>query len=216
MTEQDAQLAQIAVQADQTLTWTQTIITEGINSDHDYELAGSIVRRAQQEKKAAEAEYQHLYRPIKTAMDRLRARWKEVSAPWDEAQTILRAAMTTYATEKEQASREEALKLAAAARKEMEKPEASVEKVESLVAKAQAIDESAPQVEGVSYRENWTAEVDDLIALCAAVAAGDVPADLVQPNMKRLREMAKAMKDTFKVPGCRAVVKKVMQVRGSR
>ena len=57
---QEAALRPLAEQADQTLTWTQTIITEGINSDHDYELAGSIVRRAQQEKKAAEAEYQHL------------------------------------------------------------------------------------------------------------------------------------------------------------
>jgi len=213
MTDHDAQLTRIAVQAGQTLTWTQTIITEGITSDDDYELAGNIVRRAQQEKKEAEAEYQHLYRPIKTAMDRLRTRWKEVSAPWDEAQTILRGAMTTYATAKEQAAREEALKLAAAARKEMEKPTTNAKKVEALVAKAQEIDEGAPEVQGVSYRENWGVEVDDPIALCAAVAAGDVPADLVEPNMKRLREMAKAMKDTFKVPGCRAVVKKVMQVR---
>ena len=209
------ELNEIALQSRQTLDWTQSVIADGIQSDDDYAIAGEIVRRAQREKKHAESEYQHLYRPIKTAMDRLRARWKEVSAPWDEAQSILRKAMTAYATAKEAAAHAEALKLAAAARKEMAKPTADARKVEDLVVQAQGIsDSTAPKVEGVSYRENWTVEVDDLTMLCAAVASGDVPEDLVLPNMKRLREMAKANKTTFKVPGCQAVVQKVMQVRG--
>jgi len=214
-TDPGAQLVQIESQASQMLAWTRSIVAEGIQTDDDYEIAGKIVRQAQQEKKAGEAEYQHLYRPMKTAIDRLRTRWKEVSSPWDEAQTILRKAMTDYATAKEKAAREEALKLAAAAREELEKEQADATKVESLVSKAQEIDESAPKVEGVSYRETWGVEVDDLTALCAAVVAGDVPEDLVMPNMKRLREMAKAQKKTFNIPGCHAEAKKTIQVRGA-
>jgi hypothetical protein len=213
MNEPDHQLMKLANVSGQTLVWAQRVINDGIESDDDYELAGEIVRRAKQEKAEAEKEYKELYQPAKLVVDRLRNRWREVSAPWDLADRILRQAMTLYTEQKEQAAREEALLLAAKAREELDKPDADAEKVEAMIEKAQRIDESPPPVSGVSYRESWTVEVDDITALCGAVAVGEAASDLVQPNMKRLREMAKAMKDTFNVPGCRAVAKKVMQVR---
>ena len=63
----------------------------------------------------------------------------------------------------------------------------------------------APKVEGVSVRETWDAVCDDVKALCRAVADGTMPATLVTPNLTALRQMAKALKGEFRVPGCRAV-----------
>ncbi len=68
---------------------------------------------------------------------------------------------------------------------------------------AQPVRRSVP-TSGVSYAKEWYAEVNDIKALCAAVANGTAPEDAVSPNMVKLNAMATAMKSALKVPGVAA------------
>jgi len=61
------------------------------------------------------------------------------------------------------------------------------------------------KTKGFSSRENWSAEVTDIKALCRAVADGKTAENLVGANMPALNQMARAMKQAFNVPGVRAV-----------
>lgn len=66
---------------------------------------------------------------------------------------------------------------------------------------------------GVSTSQRWKAECIDIRALCKAIAEGRVSSELVQPNMVALSAMARAMKATFNVAGCRAVTETSVGVR---
>ena len=74
-----------------------------------------------------------------------------------------------------------------------------------------------PAAPGVSFRDNWSAEVVDLAALVRAIAGecpmcrctsphvGSQPITLVAATMPALNQMARALKEAFNVPGVRAV-----------
>jgi hypothetical protein len=62
-----------------------------------------------------------------------------------------------------------------------------------------------PKLEGVSFSDGWKAEVTDLGALIAAVAAGQQPATLLLPNQVALNQLARAMKRSLNVPGVTVV-----------
>jgi len=66
---------------------------------------------------------------------------------------------------------------------------------------------------GVTTSQRWKAEVFDMKALCRAIAEGRVSTELVQPNLVALNGMARAMKATFQIPGCRAVPETSVSVR---
>jgi hypothetical protein len=61
-----------------------------------------------------------------------------------------------------------------------------------------------PAAPGVSFRDNYSAEVTDLIALVQSVATGAQPITLLLPNMPALNQMARALKDAMSIPGVKA------------
>lgn len=61
-----------------------------------------------------------------------------------------------------------------------------------------------PVASGVSFRDTWTAEVTDLMALVQAVATGAQPITLLAPNLPALNQLARALKGAMNVPGVRA------------
>jgi hypothetical protein len=72
------------------------------------------------------------------------------------------------------------------------------------------VEKSVPKVAGgPSYRTIWDAQVVDLMALVKAVAAGTVSINALQANQTFLRQQAMSLKDTFKVPGCKAYSRRV-------
>ncbi len=71
------------------------------------------------------------------------------------------------------------------------------------------------QIKGVSMRQDWDAEVVDLLGLVKAVASGRVPVEAILPNTKFLRSQAKAMKGNLKYPGVRAVARETTAFRSS-
>lgn len=68
-----------------------------------------------------------------------------------------------------------------------------------------------------SVRKNWKVEVEDVRALCAAVAAGDLPVQAVAPNVAFLRSMVtntpKDQREALRVPGVRFYADESLAVR---
>jgi len=68
------------------------------------------------------------------------------------------------------------------------------------------------KAEGVSYRDNYSAEVTDLMTLVKAVAAGKAPITCLAADMTNLNGWARLTKGTEALPGVR-VVKSTTQTR---
>lgn len=71
-----------------------------------------------------------------------------------------------------------------------------------------------PKASGVSYRDNWKAEVTDLDALLQAIVEGKAPKSLVKIDSAKLNQLAKAMKDELRYPGVRAYNDRVVAAGG--
>jgi hypothetical protein len=71
----------------------------------------------------------------------------------------------------------------------------------------------APRVEGVSFRDEWSAEVTDLSALVKAIAGGTVPLTLVKADQVALNGMARSLREAMKIPGVKAVSKRNVAAR---
>ena len=71
-----------------------------------------------------------------------------------------------------------------------------------------------PKLEGISSRTQWKHEVTNFKALVAAVAAGIVPIEYLQPNDKVLAGIASALKDATRIPGVKVYPKSIIASRG--
>lgn len=69
--------------------------------------------------------------------------------------------------------------------------------------------EAPTAIKGVSYAENWKAEVTNLKALLKGILEGIVPITAVQPDQSVLDKAAKAMKEHMTWPGVRAYMERV-------
>lgn len=69
------------------------------------------------------------------------------------------------------------------------------------------------RVDGITHRDQWSAEVTDLMQLVQAVAVGRAPLTLVKADEVALNQMARALKQGMNVPGVRAVPKAITSVR---
>ena len=67
------------------------------------------------------------------------------------------------------------------------------------------------QAAGVSFRDNWSAVVDDLPALVKAVAEGKADAVLLTPNMPELNRRARtaSVRAQWNIPGVRPVSERI-------
>jgi len=136
---------------------------------------------------------------------------------WDAEQERLRLAEQRRLQEAQRKAGEEA-RLALAA--EAEANGATDETVEEIldtpvVQPAIVAKPTFQKANGVSRQERWGAEVVDIKALCRAVADGQAAPTMVLPNMVALNSMARAMRSTFNVPGCKAVTTTSVAVRSA-
>jgi hypothetical protein len=81
--------------------------------------------------------------------------------------------------------------------------DASSDTAQRAVAASARDAESAPRVEGVSFRDNWRAEVTDKVAFVAAIAARPDLVNLVDPNVAALNHLARAYKGALDIAGVR-------------
>lgn len=144
----------------------------------------------------------------------------DAEAPLADAERIAKAALVTYDTEQERQARIEQQRLQAEARRQEEERRLAdavalesagdVVEAEALIAApievpVIAVAPTTPKVSGISYRETWGAEVVDLAALVAYVAAHPQFAALLLPNMPALNGQARSLKGQLQIPGVKAV-----------
>ena len=71
------------------------------------------------------------------------------------------------------------------------------------------VPKATPKVDGLSYRENWSADVTDKLALIKAVAEGKAPLAYVEANYAVLNQAARSLKQELNgIPGVKAVMTK--------
>lgn len=154
----------------------------------------------------------HTYVEIRTRRD-------EIKKPLEEAKKqILGPAMARYQERASQEAKAEQERLQSEMRKAQE--EALLREAEAAhdagdLAKAKAILETPivdvaiaiPKigVEGVSFRETYSAEVTDLAELVKAVSRGEVSIQALKANETWLNGQARALKTEFKSPGVKLV-----------
>ena len=146
---------------------------------------------------------------------------RKVEMPLAQAETILKRGIATFEQEQErirQQQEREAREAAARAEEEMRlqtavqaeelgaEPETVAEILETpLPMVAPEVAPTFQRAAGVSTRETWRGECYSIRDLCKAVAEGKASPELVLPNGPAINQLARAMKQTMNVPGCRAV-----------
>jgi hypothetical protein len=165
------------------------------------------------------------HRPFKEQANRLH---KDICAAETKLLAPLKTARPIYsqkilAWEAEQRRREQELRRQAEAEArrlaeeaamqaaiEAEKAGATEEVVEQILERPPLY--VAPQIAptyqksaGITSVDRWRAEVVDINELLRAILDGRLPPSYVEPNMTALNARARAEKDAFMVPGCKAV-----------
>ena len=129
---------------------------------------------------------------------------------WDREQKALQEAEQKRLQD-EARKREEEARLEIAAQAESEgAPDEVVQEILDTPTIVPSTVIAAPtyaKASGLSTRILYSAEVTNIRVLCAAIAAGTAAETLVQPNEVALNGLARCMKDSFRVPGCKLVKK---------
>jgi len=182
----------------------------------EYETAGLLLRDVKKNKEEGLSEFNAIYEPLWQAVKALRQRRAEVIGPWEAAEERLREAMTDFHVRYQKEQEEKSLAAAEEAMAgidELTDPTEILDRAATAKAELQKIQTLEPEPEGISYREHWVAKVENIRVLAAAVGDGSEDEDLIQPNMKRLQELARSLRGKFQVPGCSAENRPVIQVR---
>lgn len=193
--------------------------TDGITIEtaEDYRRAAGELQKVKGLSKSLDAARKQTLEPINTAKDEVMGFYKPMLERLTTTENLIKTGMTKFDDEQEKARRLAEAKAAEEARKEQEKLEAKAEKLaeKGKTEQAQALQMQAAsvvaapvaaaapvKVAGISKRISYSAEVNDIMALVQAVAAGQVPINAIQADTKFLNQMAKALKDNFSYPGC--------------
>ena len=67
-----------------------------------------------------------------------------------------------------------------------------------------------PRVQGISFRENWRAEVIDKVAFVSAVASKPELIHLLDANLPALGHLARAQKNVLAIPGVRVWCERIV------
>lgn len=218
------------------LAWPARARTLTIRDDATYTSAGAaLVTIKDQRQQIADAYGPHIKRAHE-AHKALLADQKAAEAPLVEAETILKAALSTYERAQEAERRAEQQRLEAAARQAEEtrrlaeaaalEREATATNDPTLREEAQRVLDAplvvsgavmapttTPKLAGVSYRSKWSARVVSLQALVTWVSAHPDHLHLLDANQGAIDGLARAMKAHLRIPGLEAVETPVVAVR---
>lgn len=165
---------------------------------------GSVADQAHDTWKAALAVFQKFDKPLEEVEKRI----KKDGGDWQyqeqqKAEAERRKLEEEARKEEERKQKEIAAQLKKSGQKELAK---AVLAQPIVVAPVEV--KEPPKVEGVSFRENWSAQVVDIKALIKYVAGNPSMINLVLPNMPALNSMARGMKANMAIPGVKAVVER--------
>jgi uncharacterized protein YhaN len=148
---------------------------------------------------------------------------KQILSPVQEAKRILSRSIGEWDEEQERVRREEQRRLEIEAKKradeealasaiEAEQSGADAEEIEAVLsspAPIQKVTAAPTYSKQIPTRESWSAEVVSLSALVKAAAANPAYLCYLQANETALNGAARAQKNVFSVPGCKAMVQRI-------
>jgi chromosome segregation ATPase len=205
-------------------------IVPTINTVEQYESTAGLLKDVKAYRDRVEA----FFAPHK---DRAHKAWKglvdeekKALAPALQAEADIKAELSRFHSEQEAARREQQRVLEEQARRREE--QARLEEAAALELEAQRTGDTdlqqqaeelvntpvetptvqvasfTPKVSGLSFRETWSARVDDLKKLIAWVAKNPADFNLLQPNTTALNAKARSQKSGMNVDGVKAVCTK--------
>lgn len=196
-----------------------------IVDSESYILAGEMWKRLADMEKEAHEHFDPVVKSTDKAHKDAVALRKKVLDPIEGAKTYVKSQMSAYDAEQERIriatenrlreearKREEDARINEAVAMEQEGNGILAEMIlsEPVETPVVIVQKEVPKMAGGPvYRTVWDAEVTDLMALVKAVAAGQVSVNALLPNQTFLRQQAQSLKETFKVPGCKAYSRRV-------
>ena len=222
-------MQQVVEIEERTRGWAAEASVMTVRTPDAYRRAADLLLAVKDLRKQLNEAYDDNIADAHRAHKNLVAKKASFEAPLVAAERTLKTRMMDYQREQEQVRREQEARLRAEARKIEEEArirEATRLENEGRQKEAERLIEApiftppvtvappTPKVQGISVRETWACEVDDLRALCRAIADGSAPTSYVTPAMPALNAIARAQKEGFNVPGCRAVVSKQVAAGG--
>lgn len=200
---------------------------ELVIQDADSHAVGQLILSRLTEKSRA---IQELFAPMKQAAHEAHkivcAREKEALLGTTHGRSVISDKLGIYEREQERLAKLEQARLEAEARKAAEEQAlreaalleaagAPADTTEAVLAAAIEGPVAVPKVQtqtvkvnGVTAREYWAAQVTDMVMLVKFVANNPQFINLIQANTAALNAMARANKDSLKIPGVRAVATK--------
>jgi len=189
----------------------------------DYQFAQTLMKDIKDRIKTLEETRMNQTRPLDESKSRIMDFFRGPLQKLTDAKAHLNTIMVKWTEDQETKRREEEKRLQAEARKRAEEEalrqaleaEALGEKEEAEAILSEPV--YVPPIKVVSeipkskeshIRETWSAEVMDLKALVAAIAAGKAPLQAVMADMTFLNGQARSYKEALNMPGVRSVSKK--------
>lgn len=196
-----------------------------ISNQGDYEVASTVLSEVKNRYKELDTQRKEITKPIDTAKKAVMELFRSPLELLEKAESKIKGLMIGYTNEQERKAREEQARLQRLADAEAAKQKkildekiaraeaaGKAEKAELLAQEKENIAPIiapvvAPQIEtpkGVSYRDNWTAEVIDINL---------IPREYLVVNMQALNAVAKSTKGTLTIPGVKFISTKILASR---
>ena len=196
-----------------------------ISNQSDYEAASTVLSEVKSRYKELDAQRKEITKPIDAAKKAVMDLFKTPLELLEKADSKIKGLMIGYTNEQERKAREEQARLQRLADAEAAKQKKILDE---KIARAEAAGKAeraellaqekeniapiiapvvAPQIEtpkGVSYRDNWTAEVIDINL---------IPREYLVVNMQALNAVAKSTKGTLTIPGVKFISTKILASR---
>lgn len=198
-----------------------------IDGPEMFEVAAEELKEVKARFSTLEARRKAITGPIDAAKKEVMDLFRPALEFYTTAEGIIKLAMTSYNAAVEKTRKEEEARLREAAEAERlalqikavdlesegKHEEAAVAEATSMLISAPPPVTEAPKASGVSFRDQWEAEVVDLVALCRWVVEHPDQATLIVPNTQALNGIAKALKGSLNIPGVRPVCKQIVSSR---
>jgi len=197
----------------------QAMAIPAIKSAEDYIRAGEILISLKEIRKKIEATFKPIKQRIDAAKKEVLDQERAADAPLKRAEDYLKPMIRSYDDEQDSIRRERERRLLEQGKRREEEERlaaalaaeaAQVIISEEVYVPPVVLPKATPQVQGLSFRENWKYQVVSLIDLVRAIGAGNVPLSAIRENDVFLGQQARAMKSALNYPGVRVWAEKTI------
>lgn len=185
-----------------------------VTSRDECDYASSSLINIKSKVKALENRRKEITKPIDEAKKSVMDLFRPATDALKQIESIVKPKIVEFELKVQEQERKERAAAEEKARKAREKAEAAAEKAreQGKDEKADMLEQKAativpvvpvaqPKSKGVSMRKTWKAEVTDVQKVCAAIAAGEIPASIIEFKAAELNAFAKTWQNNKQFEG---------------